>query len=474
MKKVISLILASIILISLAAPVSAAESDYGLRYPTKDEIIAKAEEMQIDFSAAEDFSEPYSVEGPDYAPGKLTAQTQQQMLDALNFYRYVAGLPSDVQLDDSYGEMAQASALVNAVNRTLSHFPQQPEDMDDALYQLGYNGSGRSNIAWNQKNLKRAMVQGWMDDSNTSNLPMAGHRRWILNPPMQYTGFGVAERYYAMYAFDRSRQGRFTGDYVAWPAPNTPLEMFSGSVFTISLGDDYDKPSADNVSVTVTSKTLRKSWTVSKDHPELGFYVNNEGYGVAKCIIFKVADFAADDTLRVTVNGVTKNGASAPIDYTVNLFSVSEISTSRRYVILKPRRTIVDPEITATSLLDSDPAVTWSSTDENIADYYDGYGLFSYEEGEATVTALVGGKKVDIPVISSLRPVLLGDTDRNGEVSSIDTTLIQRVMAYMDVSYYCELTSDVDGDGEISITDATQIQRWLAWIDTHYPIGEEL
>lgn len=474
MKKLLSVILAAVLFATLSISAAAAENSYGINYPTKAEIFAKAKELGIDFSTAETFSEPYNTDGPDYAPGKMSEQSQQQALDVLNFYRYIAGLPSDVQIDDSFGELAQASALVNAANGTLSHYPEKPADMSDELYQLGYSGSGRANIAWNQKNLKYAIVKGWMDDSSASNIPMVGHRRWILNPSMQYTGFGEAQRYYAMYSFDRSRKGSFTGDYIAWPAPNTPLEMFSGSVFSVTLGSGYDKPSADKVSVTVTSETLQKSWTVNKENPERGFYVNNDGYGMAKCIIFKVDNFSAEDTIHITISGVTKNGTEAPIDYTVNLFSMADISTTRRYVILRPQRTMVDPEVTATSLLDSQPAVSWSSTDGDIADYYPGYGLFSYQEGEATVTASVGGKSVDIPVISSLSPVLLGDADRDGEIASIDTTLIQRVMAFMDVSYFCEITSDVDGDGEITITDTPQIQRWLATMDTKYPIGESM
>ena len=56
MKKALSVLLASLVLVTLALPVSAAENDYGLSYPTKDEIIAKAQALGIDFSAAVDYS----------------------------------------------------------------------------------------------------------------------------------------------------------------------------------------------------------------------------------------------------------------------------------------------------------------------------------------------------------------------------------------------------------------------------------
>lgn len=474
MKKALSVLLASLVLVTLALPVSAAENDYGLSYPTKDEIIAKAQALGIDFSAAVEYSEPYSLEAPDYAAGKMTEKSQQDALDLVNLYRYVAGLPSDVQIKESYCELAQAASLVNAANGSLSHTPGRPDGMSDTLYQLGFKGSGQSNLSSGRANINRSTVNGWMDDSSKSNIPMVGHRRWILNPAMQYTGFGSVNRTCAMYSIDESRAGRFTGDYVAWPAPNTPLEMFSGSVFSVTLGSDYDTPSADSVSVTLSSETLQKSWTVNKDNPEQGFYVNNGWYANPKCIIFKVADFNAEDTIRITIDGITKNGIAAPIDYTVDLFNVSEISSAHRYVILRPQRNIVDPKITVSSLLDSAPTVTWSSTDANIADYYPGYGLFSYQEGEATVTASAGGSSVEIPIVSSLSPVLLGDADRDNEVAIYDTTIIQRKLVNMDVKRFSSVTADVDGDGETTVYDATFVQRWLANINTRYPIGEEM
>ena len=120
------------------------------------------------------------------------------------------------------------------------------------------------------------------------------------------------------------------------------------------------------------------------------------------------------------------------------------------------------------------PTVTWSSTDANIADYYPGYGLFSYQEGEATVTASAGGSSVEIPIVSSLSPVLLGDADRDNEVAIYDTTIIQRKIVNMDVKRFSSVTADVDGDGETTVYDATFVQRWLANINTRYPIGEEM
>ena len=70
---------------------------------------------------------------------------------------------------------------------------------------------------------------------------------------------------------------------------------------------------------------------------------------------------------------------------------------------------------------------------------------------------------------------LLGDSDDNDEVESIDATLIQRYCAYMDVQCdeaIMERNGDVDDNGYLEIVDATLIQRWMAYMDVNYPIGE--
>ena len=98
-----------------------------------------------------------------YAPGRLSDETQLNALKQLNVIRYIAGLNHNVTLDASYSEMAQAGVLINAVNREMSHYPAQPADMDNALYQLGYNGTQSSNLGWNYSTLVDA-INSYLSD----------------------------------------------------------------------------------------------------------------------------------------------------------------------------------------------------------------------------------------------------------------------------------------------------------------------
>jgi hypothetical protein len=47
-------------------------------------------------------------------------------------------------------------------------------------------------------------VDDYMDDSDPTNIDCVGHRRWCLNPAMRRVGFGTADAFHAMWAFDRS------------------------------------------------------------------------------------------------------------------------------------------------------------------------------------------------------------------------------------------------------------------------------
>ena len=61
-------------------------------------------------------------------------------------------------------------------------------------------------------------------------------------------------------------------------------------------------------------------------------------------------------------------------------------------------------------------------------------------------------------------PILLGDADRDDELTILDATKIQRVIAEMEgvPDSLFEVVSDADGDGSLTILDATRIQRTLA------------
>ena len=146
----------------------------------------------------------YSVEpslSEPYAPGVLSNETEESALNLLNQVRYIAGLNADVTLDSEKSKYAAAGTLLNHLNNTLSHYPVRPSVLSDSayneLYDMGYTGSGSSNIGWGYRNLNQAIIHGWLADDDSSNIDRVGHRRWFLSPSMTTVGFGVTGRYSA-------------------------------------------------------------------------------------------------------------------------------------------------------------------------------------------------------------------------------------------------------------------------------------
>ncbi len=70
--------------------------------------------------------------------------------------------------------------------------------------------------------------------------------------------------------------------------------------------------------------------------------------------------------------------------------------------------------------------------------------------------------------------VFLGDANGDGEVDSLDATIVHRAATKIQVPYSEEqlMCADIDGDGSLTIVDATFIQRYDSKIAVPYPVGE--
>ena len=313
-----------IVLIATNCAHGASETGLGVQKHTREEIIEYALSNYPYVEKITYKKEP--VLSAPYDPGILSDETLEGGLRALNFIRFLAGLNYDVALDDSYNEMVQAGVLVNAVNGIMSHFPSQPEDMSDELYSLGYSGTSSSNLGRGYRSLTDAMLYGWVEDSDSSNIDRVGHRRWVLNPRMGKTGFGYCSGHSGMYAFDRSNYSASEQTIVAWPAQIMPIQlMSSGLAWSVSVGRTVD---ADSVEVVITRRSDGESWTMGSNYTGGYFTVNNDGYGQTGCIIFlpyTIQDFNDGDIYDVRISGALEED----IVYSVEFMDlIGEIATT--------------------------------------------------------------------------------------------------------------------------------------------------
>ena len=270
-----------------------------------------------------------------YDMGKISEATQNSALNMLKQIRYIAGISDQVTISEQYTELAQAAALTNYANGQLSHYPPKPAGMSDSLYQLGAEGARQSNLAWASwqgRSLAGTIVDGWMEDGDSSNISRVGHRRWLLNPSMSATGFGAVDgsngTYSTVYTFDDGNTS--AEEYgVCWPAQNMPTEYF-GTAFpwSVSTGT-VEEPS----SVRVTMKNVKtgKVWKFSSSSSDGDFYVDNGGYGQTGCIIFrpdKGVSYKDGDSYQVNITGL----AGPDISYGVHFFDLYEKETEVPYM----------------------------------------------------------------------------------------------------------------------------------------------
>ncbi|MDO4748841.1 MAG: dockerin type I domain-containing protein, partial [Eubacteriales bacterium] len=111
---------------------------------------------------------------------------------------------------------------------------------------------------------------------------------------------------------------------------------------------------------------------------------------------------------------------------------------------------------------------TGKNDQKAIDDIAEDLGLTVEETAEAIANT---GAVVDWNADDSLigyEPVL-GDVNCDGEVSVLDATIVQRVVAKTTTLTDAESAlADVNGDGEVSVLDATTIQRLVAKIITEF------
>lgn len=322
MKKWLAAFLAVIILI-ICVPAFAAEAKDGEDTVLSSLNVTARSRQQIEsyiaaHPAAPDDLPSYSTAprlSSPYAAGVLTSATKKSALNLVNQIRYIAGLSSVSQSSD-YTEKAQAAALISRIKKSLGHYPSKPDGMSSDLYDKAKKGAAASLLASGMGGINKSILQGWMNSKSS----FMGNRRWILNPAMSYTGFGWADGYAAMYAFD-GYQDVAMGKQVAWPAQVMPVEYFSaGSPWTISLGGHINENKAK---VKLKRLSDGKTWSFSKSSPGAGFEVDNTGYGQVGCITFMpdgISSYNAGDKYEVTVTGVGET-----VSYKVEFFKLGLI-----------------------------------------------------------------------------------------------------------------------------------------------------
>lgn len=343
------------------------------------------------------------------AVGVLSEAKQQEALSYLNFLRSIAGLRS-VSISPLYTLRAQNAALLLAANDQISHSPARPEGMHADLYDSAFTGASMSNLAcfnWFSNDILIDGVTYFARDDGDMNLSSQSHRRWLLDPAMAETGFGLASAdsgssYVVMYAVDGGNPDALWS-HVAWPAAEAfPVELMrDGLAWSLSLNEALYDLDASSPVVYLREQTSGAEFIF---YPATqvgdGFCtISREAYGSGGCIIFRpelsragIDEYLQNQIWEVCVTGLlAPDGSQAEISYTSYMTSLYpqepvNVELSQLEATLHAGESL---SLTAAVVPDyaDDLSILWSSSDTAVACVDAGGHVTAIAPGSCTITA---------------------------------------------------------------------------------------
>jgi len=263
----------------------------------------------------------FADDDADKTPSAESLDAEREVaVKRLNAYRLICGLPHDVTLDADQNTKCQAAAKLLVKVGHLDHTPTNPGLPDDE-FRLGYIGTSHSNLAGasRARMTMSEAVDGFMDDSDPSNVERVGHRTWCLNPTMLTTGFGRSGGFAAMWSMDERRVDKFDWQVIAYPPagymPSDYLE--DGVAWTASINPRHFTLPPESFDVTV--RPLDDNLIPGEPLEIENRHLNDKGYGLPNALIFRPRGLDKTSGRRywVEIGGVTQYKQPVPVHYMV-------------------------------------------------------------------------------------------------------------------------------------------------------------
>lgn len=316
---------------------------------TREAVRARYQETRPRF-AEDPFSE-YPVCSAPYQAGSLRQETLDDALNSVCFMRYLAYLPETLQLSDGLNQLSQTGAVLLAAGGQISHTPAQPADMSDEFYHQGLDSTSTSNLFaanWMENTLLVSATTAYMRDESLYNLPRLGHRRWLLNPAMLYTGFGLARSnqgttFAVMQVSDQSAP-EFEYEAIAWPSRGAfPADLMTlDTPWSLSFNPAHFDLSASQPRILLNEQTSGASFLFENPQsaaqfdaaPAQQYFVHSaERYGTGDCLIFRPdlsqypaleSGYQQNQIWQVEVSGLTDAAGQScePLRYTVSMMAL--------------------------------------------------------------------------------------------------------------------------------------------------------
>ena len=172
-----------------------------------------------------------------YKAGSLQDGVVTDTINRLNYYRWLVGV-DEIGVNTSKLDRNQKGAVISKANETISHYPTQPSDMDDAFYEEAYDGCNAKyeegdtysgNVSYGDWRPYQA-IEGFVSDLYNVTLGSAtGHRQSMLDPKATAISFGQCEEYSTVSVYYDDTKDVTSSQFYAFPSagyfPNTEMAV---------------------------------------------------------------------------------------------------------------------------------------------------------------------------------------------------------------------------------------------------------
>ena len=251
--------------------------------------------------------------------GSTSAAYRTAVMERINFYRALAGLPGVIvhSNDPTISGNAQQAALMMSAQGALSHSPGTSWACYSSGGAGGSGGAASANLALGSAG--PASIDLYMSDPGSGNAAV-GHRRWILFPPRQVMATGdipSGTRANALYVFGSNGPRPATPNGVAWP----PRGFVPYQVLPASNRWSLSYPGANFSAAAVSMSVNGQSISSSIDSNNANGYGDNtlvwRPATGSNAVVYGAS--GVNRSYQVTVSGISGNGVPSSISYSVTV-----------------------------------------------------------------------------------------------------------------------------------------------------------
>lgn len=253
-------------------------------------------------------------------PGTTNPAYRTAIMDRVNWFRAMGGVPATITENAAYSAKAQEAAVMMSVTDRLSHSPTQSEF--ECYTANGAEAAGKSNLYLGRTGPDA--ITGYMYDPGTGNVSV-GHRNWILHPTVEEFGTGdtpgpgrqaTNTLWVIDNAFGSQPALREAQDFIAWPARGfVPGEVvFPRWSFSVRGGDF--------TSATITTQRIENGQVAGTVASPIVFRNDSAGAPFSILVWEPVGidtSPTVDQTYRITVNNARIDGATTSYSYDVTV-----------------------------------------------------------------------------------------------------------------------------------------------------------